>query len=61
MNPYQWSFANKVFSKVENIDQKVPKEAEAKRDVIINPQNYNFNHFSTENVMVSKRYDRSRP
>ena len=26
-------------------DQKVPKQAEAKRDGVINPQNYNFNHF----------------
>ena len=25
-------------------DQKVPKEAEAKRDGVINPQNYNFKH-----------------
>ena len=23
--------------------KKVPKQAEAKRDVVINPQNYNFN------------------
>ena len=26
-------------------DQKVPKEDEAKRDGVINPQNYNFNQF----------------
>ena len=26
-------------------DQKVPKQAEAKRDGEINPQNYNFNQF----------------
>ena len=26
-------------------DQKVPKQAEAKRDGVINPQNYNFNQF----------------
>ena len=25
--------------------QKVPKQAEAKRDGVINPQNYNFNQF----------------
>ena len=24
---------------------KVPNKAEAKRDGVINPQNYNFNHF----------------
>ena len=34
---------NKVVSKVENVDPKVPKQAEAKRDGVINPQNYNFN------------------
>ena len=34
---------NKVVSKVENVDPKVPKQAEAKRDCVINPQNYNFN------------------
>ena len=34
---------NKVDSKVENDDPKVPKEAEAKRDSVINPHNYNFN------------------
>ena len=26
-----------------NVDPKVPKQAEAKRDGVINPQNYNFN------------------
>ena len=26
-------------------DPKVPKQAEAKRDGVINPQNYNFNQF----------------
>ena len=28
---------NKVVSKMENIDPKVPKQAEAKRDGVINP------------------------
>ena len=32
-----------MVSKVENVDPKVPKQAEAKRDGEINPQNYNFN------------------
>ena len=31
--------------KIESKDQKVPKQAEAKRDGVINPQNYNFNDF----------------
>ena len=32
-----------MVSKVENVDPKVPKQAEAKGDGVINPQNYNFN------------------
>ena len=31
------------FKKLKNDDPKVPKQAEAKRDCVINPQNYNFN------------------
>ena len=31
--------------KLKSIDQKVPKKAKAKRDGVINPQNYNFNQF----------------
>ena len=39
-------------------DQKVPKQAEAKRDGVINPQNYNFNQFETRKIfMLSKRYE----
>ena len=35
-----WSIKNwKVITK------QVPKQAEAKRDGVINPQNYNFNQF----------------
>ena len=35
----------------------MPKEAEAKRDGVINPQNYNFNQFLTRIIlMLSKRY-----
>ena len=34
-----------MVTKVENVDPKVPKQAEAKRDGAINPQNYNFNYF----------------
>ena len=33
------------FKKEKNNDQKVPKPAEAKRDGVINPQNYTFNQF----------------
>ena len=31
--------------KLKSNDQKLPKQAEAKRDGVINPQNYNFNQF----------------
>ena len=35
----------------------MPKQAEAKRDGVINPQNYNFNQILTRNIwMLSKRY-----
>ena len=38
--------------------QKVPKQAEAKRDGVINQQNYNVNQFETRNIlMLSKRYE----
>ena len=33
------------FQKTESVVQKVSKQAEAKRDCVINPQNYNFNQF----------------
>ena len=33
----------KSILKVENNGPKVPKQAEAKRDGVITPQNYNFN------------------
>ena len=35
----------KSLKKLKNNAKKVPKEDEAKRDSIINPQNYNFNQF----------------
>ena len=39
-------------------DKKVPKQAEAKRDDIMNPPNYNFNQFETRKIlMLSKRYE----
>ena len=33
---------NKVVEKMKNNAPKVPKEAIAKKDGVINPQNYNF-------------------
>ena len=52
-----------MISKVENVDPKVPKQAEANRDGVINPQNYNFIQFYTENFDALKtlRINRSRP
>ena len=35
----------KYLKKLKNNAQKVPKEAEAKRDGVINPWNYNFCQF----------------
>ena len=43
--PRQWSLAKQSNSKVEKWCQKVPKQALAKRDGVINPQSYNFNQF----------------
>ena len=33
------------FKKLKSDDPKVHKQAKAKRDGVINPQNYNFNQF----------------
>ena len=43
--------------------QKVQKQAEAKRDGVINPKNYNFNQFNTDNfdALKTPRINRSRP
>ena len=39
----------------------MPKQAEAKRDGVINPQNYNFNQFKTRKIlMLSKRYESTK-
>ena len=35
----------KKFKKLKSDDPKVPKQAEAKRDGVINQQNYNFKQF----------------
>ena len=35
----------KYFKKLKNDAQKLPKQDKAKRDGVINPQNYNFNQF----------------
>ena len=43
MNPRQWSLAKQSSLKVAKCGPKEPTQAEAKRDGVINPQNYNFN------------------
>ena len=45
MNPHQWSLAKQSGFKDESDDPKVPKQGKAKRDGVINPQNYNFKLF----------------
>ena len=45
MDPRQWSLAKQSSLKDANDGPKVPKQAEAKRDGVIHPQNYNFNKF----------------
>ena len=56
MNARQWSFAKQSSFKEENGGPKVPKQAVAKRNGVINSQNYKFN-FNTENLMLQKRYE----
>ena len=43
MIPRQWSLTKQSSLKVEHGDLKVSKQAEAKRDGVINQENYNFN------------------
>ena len=45
MNPHQSSWAKQSSLKIENDSPKVPKQAEANRDGVINPQSFNFNQF----------------
>ena len=42
-------------------DQKVPKQAEAKGEGVMNPRNYNFNYCERRKIlMLSKRYDSTK-
>ena len=46
--PRQWSLAKQFessFKKLESVVQKVPKQVEARREGVINSQNYNFNQY----------------
>ena len=51
------------FKKLKSDDPKVPKQAEAKRDGVINPQNYNFKQFYHGKYRCSQtlRVNRIRP
>ena len=42
-----------MVSKAENDCPKVPKQAEAERDGVVNPQNYNFNQEKKEEIWLS--------
>ena len=53
MNPNHSPY--KVVSNLENVDPKVPNQAEAKRDGVLNPQHYNLNQFYKENFDSLKR------
>ena len=41
------------FKKFKSDDPKVPKQAEAKRDGVINPQNYNSKNYTRTILMLS--------
>ena len=47
----------KSFQNVKIDVQKVPKQPKVKRDGVINPQNYNFSQFNTENFDALKHYE----
>ena len=53
----------KWFQTLEMLTRKCQKQAEAKRDGVINPQNYNCNQFYTENfdALQTLRINRSQP
>ena len=53
----------KRFQKLKMIARKCQKQAEAKKDGVINLQHYNFNHFNAKHFYAPKtlRINRSRP
>ena len=53
----------KWLQKLKNNTRKVPKEAKAKRDGVINPRKYNFYQFYTEkfDALKTLQINRSRP
>ena len=56
LNPRQWSLAEESNIKDWKWCLEMPEKVEAKRDGVINPQNYNFTHFFTRKILMhSKR------
>ena len=53
--PSSMILSQKSSFKVEKWCPKVPKQAKAKRDGVINQQNYNFNQLWQKSLMLSKR------
>ena len=41
------------FKKLKSYDRKLPKQAEVKRDGVINPQNYNFSQYPSVRLHMS--------
>ena len=58
INPSQWSLAKQSSLKVENSGPKMPKQAEAKRDGVINPQKLQVKLILIQkSLMLSQRYE----
>ena len=53
----------KKLKKLKSVAKKVPKQAKAKKDGAINPENYNFNQFQHRqfDALKTLRINRSRP
>ena len=52
LNPHQQSLAKKYFQKLIRDVPNVPKQAEAERDGVINPQYYNFKQILTRKILM---------
>ena len=50
----------RLFQKMESVVPKVSKQAEAKRDGVINPRNYNFKYFWHGKFWCSQN-DKNKP
>ena len=60
LNPNHWSLAKKLVSKVGKRWPKSTKQAEAKKDGVVNPQNYKFRSILTRKIlMLANAYNNS--